>query len=1117
MAIALGRFSLISPVAKGGMGVVWRGIEPTHQLPVAIKVISSEKADDEEYVEAFEREARAVAKLDHPNIILVHEYGVVDPDAAAASGGQLRAGTPYLVMEYASSTLKAQAPTLDWPHLRHLIKALLDALAHAHARGVIHRDIKPSNLLIATSRDQRPGIKLSDFGIAHALGDQGGDRAGTPPYMAPEQIVGTWRDLGPWTDLYALGCVIWRLCTGHTPFYGYKGHELFKAHLRISPPAFKARFPVPQDFELWLRRLLAKKPEKRFSRANQARELLALMVPEAKKVKATTLIPEPEFDEFPDASTVRAVSMGKRQQIPPDWRPPGVPPTRTGPRLGGLGLFGLRVVPLVGRETERDRIWSTLIESRNKRRLTLLAITGPAGSGRTRLLDWTAERGHEIGGFDTLRVHCSEEGDPLGRALDHLLGLSGLSRELIQKRLSKLLARVDERVRPGVLDVLAHIQVAEDSLTSLRALALEALAQDKRLVITLDDLDSSPDVQAFLEFMRQRQEVRPAPIAVVVTAKPGFEIPGISTTSLAEFSPEEQAEMLVQTLSLSKELAGQVGEHTQGNAGHMLQIVGQWVLDDHLLPARDGYVLAPGAPSAATSRDAAWKKRVQRIVGGLPEHALELLEIAAVLGVHVDESLWQRVSDDPDGTYASAGTVPFSPRRARTRTELTKRLFNEDLARETDDGWAFQQLGFRQAVLETARRSDRLQAHHRACAIGLSSSFSDDRTGSAIGDHLMSAGSPDEAVDLLLNAIRPTIERDGPTRALQVLERGERALDAAGSPASDDRRFRIDVERARLLQLTGNGQAAATLAASARSACEDRGLQALAAQASLVMARCRLQQLRWLTAERAATKGLDLVGDTQPALRVSLLMALSEARRQLPGRDSQIPLLKARGLTAHLSAHDRRSTTLDLDTRLGLLRRDWSHAASAAQLALSAARESHDLPTQHRSLAALGQAWRHLDRHEGALASLEEALEISRLLGDAAWPKRLSTLLMCLYRSQGPAAASKRLNKEASTMRRLHDAPLLVPLYITAAAIATWESKLEVAEHHLGYVDQYGAAIEGTEDHWVALSETAIRLQEANRPSAAIAWRLAKNVAEFARHPEWLKTSRAAMSALQKR
>ena len=155
-----------------------------------------------------------------------------------------------------------------------MLLELLDALGHAHARGVVHRDLKPGNVLLHRGPAAAPRVKLADFGIAHALGparDEGradlGDMAGTPAYMPPEQVECRWRDFGPWTDLYALGIMTYQLVLGEPPLHRRgRGRGADEAPRRPAAHAVAA-LPRPGRPRGWIRKLCAKKHEARFIRA----------------------------------------------------------------------------------------------------------------------------------------------------------------------------------------------------------------------------------------------------------------------------------------------------------------------------------------------------------------------------------------------------------------------------------------------------------------------------------------------------------------------------------------------------------------------------------------------------------------------------------------------------------------------------------------------------------------------------------------------------------------------------------------------------------------------------------------------------------------------------------
>lgn len=266
------------------MAEVWRGVHVGEEMPAAIKVLTGPRARDEAFVRALKNEINAVARLDHPGIIVLYDRGEVTADAAEQSAGRLTQGSPWFAMEMCShGALSPRRFPLPWHTTRLLLLSLLDALAHAHARGVIHRDLKPGNILLSAPDDPRPGLKLSDFGIAQALdGDGGGADAhsGTPRYMAPEQFAGRARAIGPWTDLYALGCIAYQLAVGSPPFSG-DPLRLAVAHSHDPvPPMRSVDEGFPAGYEAWVLRLLEKEPRDRSRVAADAAWALLQLAPD---------------------------------------------------------------------------------------------------------------------------------------------------------------------------------------------------------------------------------------------------------------------------------------------------------------------------------------------------------------------------------------------------------------------------------------------------------------------------------------------------------------------------------------------------------------------------------------------------------------------------------------------------------------------------------------------------------------------------------------------------------------------------------------------------------------------------------------------------------------------
>lgn len=278
--VSVGPFLVDEEIGEGGMGRVYRGVHRTTEVPVALKVI--EGAIDPSTRRRFHREVQAHARLQHPGIVYLYEYGELGAETAAATS--LEEGSPYVAMELAErGTVRDALPASNWEVVFRWLVQILDALAYAHARGVVHRDLKPENFLLfdRDGCDERTGdggrVKLADFGIAHAFGaerdaetDELETAAGTPLYMPPEQLHGRWRAYGPWTDVYALGCIAWELACGRPPFTGHDWLSIAVKHETQARPPLDPQFPVPDEFQSWIHRAMSVEPERRFRRAADA-------------------------------------------------------------------------------------------------------------------------------------------------------------------------------------------------------------------------------------------------------------------------------------------------------------------------------------------------------------------------------------------------------------------------------------------------------------------------------------------------------------------------------------------------------------------------------------------------------------------------------------------------------------------------------------------------------------------------------------------------------------------------------------------------------------------------------------------------------------------------------
>lgn len=256
-----GRFEILSVVAKGQGGVLFKARHRQLDRTVAVKLQPAQSCEDESAYLRFQREARSVARLSHPNIITVYDFGL-SPDRF-----------PYLVMDFIEgrdlhSVLEAEG-RMSVSRAIRICGQICSALNHAHRRSVVHRDLKPRNVMLMELEDLHEFVKVVDFGIAKRVDSKEvhenltveGYVLGTPAYMSPEQWAG--RAVDSRADIYALGCLLFKMLTGVTPIAGNDMVELMQGHLNSPPMSFEAACPnvqVPGELQKVVYKALAKDP-----------------------------------------------------------------------------------------------------------------------------------------------------------------------------------------------------------------------------------------------------------------------------------------------------------------------------------------------------------------------------------------------------------------------------------------------------------------------------------------------------------------------------------------------------------------------------------------------------------------------------------------------------------------------------------------------------------------------------------------------------------------------------------------------------------------------------------------------------------------------------------------
>jgi serine/threonine protein kinase len=251
-----GVYEVLDVLGAGGMGRVYRARNVTLDRVVALKTLAPQFSADSGFVQRFLKEARSAARLNHPNIVQIYDFGCEE-------------GTYFLAMEY-----------VDGPSLRALlgkarfnerdavllVRHAVAALGVAHAQGIVHRDIKPDNLMLTARRDR---LKLVDLGIAKRIDEdqvltQTGQAVGTPQYISPEQIRGV-RDIDARADIYSLGATFFQLVTGHAPYEGTSGAMIMSMHLTHPLPDPRTYVPdLSEGLCRVLRKMMAKDREERY-------------------------------------------------------------------------------------------------------------------------------------------------------------------------------------------------------------------------------------------------------------------------------------------------------------------------------------------------------------------------------------------------------------------------------------------------------------------------------------------------------------------------------------------------------------------------------------------------------------------------------------------------------------------------------------------------------------------------------------------------------------------------------------------------------------------------------------------------------------------------------------
>jgi eukaryotic-like serine/threonine-protein kinase len=972
--IELGPYTLDRVIGRGGMAVVWgarwNGPAPHRRPPMAIKVITPDRVSAARQA-ALRRELRALARLSHPGIMSVLDHGTV-PEPTPSP--ELPAGSPYLVMPLAEGG-SLDGRTLTWFDTRRVMLALLSALAHAHARGVLHRDIKPANVLFGSSDDPNH-VLLGDFGVATALGY--GERgtlavAGTPRFMAPEQFAGAWREFGPWTDLFSVG--------------------------RLATALLAAGAVVPTGFEAWTLRLTAHAPADRFrAAADAAWEFQHLGRPSRvstldSEVSAPTFAATRLLDGLllPDIATVSEApaSLAPVRPLTEDWRVPGEPEPKPS---AALSLFDLRQPILTGRDEERDVLWTALRRAHRGGRPQGVLVHGPPGAGKTRMCGWIAKRAHELGA--AMQMSAAAHADaPFGHTIrDVILGFLRC-RDLIGDALRRRLREIVSAWRLpieliGQVSGLAHGTWAEVDEHDAATQVLRALAHERPIVLTIDDLHHDRSAARFVGRLLALDDI---PVLVVATApeRGGLPEPLQAATDcliLADHRPDELSHILRQLLPLGDTLASQIGAYAGGSPARAIDILRRMVRKEQLSWTSAGWILSDDVDAGNSAH-------------GLDDDCLLAVRLLALAGGSLTEAAWRELVASAEGVWTDG--IPET---------LAARGLGEWLE-GPGTRFALASPSVGQQAMGSASDPDIVRTLHR---VVLARRVAEDPGESA--QHLQAMGLGDEARAALLDGADWAIHRGHHDRADQRLSSLAHIPAAPGGCPSDARELLawalVHIGRGQLVEAARAAQALGfapqiemtpwygmehwirgrVLLLQGHSApavrCLRRGLQMGRRTArSLLRARCALDLAKVYTHHRDTAAALELLDESIHHYRcVGHTSGLGAA------------LFATVGLECEAGSLERAIRLLPETLEIGGQLGDSVSWADGLQLAGEVARRSGDLSQAEHYYRQAAEAYRVHSRLGGAALMLLNLAVVRSELGDAGSAAKFADGALRWYR-----------------------------------------------------------------------------------------------------------------------
>ncbi|HJN78044.1 MAG TPA: protein kinase [Myxococcota bacterium] len=816
------RYLAKSRIGEGATGVVYRARDSILRVDVALKLARKNLAMHRRFRARFAREVALAASVPHRHIVPVHDAGV------------LESGQPFVALAYAEDGNLGDLLHRGFrlTTLLRLFEQVCLALAALHARGLVHQDLKPENVLLHREYNGRLAAWVADLGVADELGQLTRDArrvGGTPAFMAPEQLQGRVQEFGPWTDLYALGVMLFEAITGQRPHAAKGRRELLEQRLTQPPPILPiAGIEPPEELLNLIGHLLDPEPRQRYDRAADVRRVLADVRrnlddgPEV-RIGLTSSGHSELGNTDPVAAAVLAAADTRStslrwNRVPPKTLPATLP-TWLPPNMGSasLRLLALRELPVVGRDVELQAIWDEARAVLAEKKTRVVLVVGPPGSGRTSLVQTVARALDEGGWAEVVRLRYRappgiDDGYP--GAVREILAPWNDDRKGLQQRLGRWLARDRESTRDrvhhqavllsrwcgyllpgerapntalglnflyqhlerrgwrgGACLVMDDANLAEepgDGLAMAEALLDEAVGRRPVLVLATVSraaMEQNPELAERIEMLEDRGALR------IDLARPGKEL---------------VHRVLAESLFLDPALAESIARRLDGHPLQATMLLRDWAARGHLeADSRGRFALVEGLrleEILPRNLEALYRSRLQSAVEATEHPKEAAVALAAV---------------------ALAGQAPpVEVLREVSETGLEE-LLATGLLREDAGVLRFEQGGLARTATELARELPEVGEIHARLAEAFKRLG--ERTGGdvdlPVGLHRLEAGRPAAAVAPLLRSIRMMLEQGRHLAASRAADLAITAADLSVSVTNPALPVRMEARRLKGLAL----------------------------------------------------------------------------------------------------------------------------------------------------------------------------------------------------------------------------------------------------------------------------------------------------------------------------